>query len=89
MPEYHLAARDEAARLEAAANAGAARVRVDVQRSTNYVLAVVLFSATLFFAGMSMKMPSPRLRLALLAVGLTLFTGTVIWIATSPVSVSV
>jgi len=89
MPEYHLAARDEAARLEAAANAGAARVRVDVQRSTNYVLAVVLFSATLFFAGMSMKMPSPRLRVALLAVGLTLFTGTVIWIATSPVSVSV
>ena len=89
MPEYHLAARDEAERLEATANAGAAKVRVDVQRSTNYVLAVVLFSATLFFAGMSMKMPSPRLRVALLAVGLALFTGTDIWVATSPVSVSV
>jgi hypothetical protein len=89
MPQYKLAARDEAAQLEAKAEALAAQVRVDIQRSTNYVLAVVLFAATLFFAGMSAKLPSPRLRLALLIMGLVVFTGTLIWIATSPVNVSV
>ena len=89
MPEYRLAARDEAATLEARAEAEAARVRVNIQRSTNYVLAVVLFAATLFFAGMSAKLPSPRLRLALLVMGLVTFTGALVWIATSPVSLSV
>jgi hypothetical protein len=62
---------------------------VDIQRSTNYVLAVVLFAATLFFAGMSAKLPSPRLRLAMLVMGLVVFTGALVWVATSPVSVSV
>ena len=50
MPQYHLAARDEAAQLEVRADALSAKVRTDVQRATNYVLAVVLFAATLFFA---------------------------------------
>jgi hypothetical protein len=89
MPQYKLAAREEAARLDARAEALAAQVRLDIQRSTNYVLAVVLFAATLFFAGMSAKLPSPRLRLALLIMGLVVFTGALIWIASSPVSVSV
>ena len=89
MPQYHLAARDEAAQLEARADALAAKVRVDVQRATNYVLAVVLFAATLFFAGMSAKLPSYRVRVALLAMGVAVFTGALIWIATSPVSLSV
>ena len=89
MPQYRLAARDEAARIEAKADALAAQVRVDIQRSTNYVLAVVLFAATLFFAGMSAKLPTPRLRLALLIMGLVVFTGALIWIGTSPVSVAV
>lgn len=89
MPQYTLAARDEAARLEAAAEVQAANVRLYIQRSTNYVLAVVLFAATLFFAGMSAKLPSPRLRLALLVMGLVVFACALAWIATSPVSVSV
>ena len=89
MPQYRLAARDEAARSEAKADALAAQVRVDIQRSTNYVLAVVLFAATLFFAGMSAKLPTPRLRLALLIMGLVVFTGALVWIGTSPVSVTV
>lgn len=89
MPAYRLAARDEAATLQARAEEQAAQVRVDIQRSTNYVLAVVLFAATLFFAGMSAKLPSPHLRLALLVMGLVTFTGALVWIATSPVSLSV
>jgi hypothetical protein len=89
MPQYHLAARDEAAQLEVRADALAATVRVDVQRATNYVLAVVLFAATLFFAGMSAKLPSYRIRVALLVMGIVVFTGAFIWILTSPVSLSV
>ena len=89
MPQYHLAARDEAAQLEARADALAAKVHVDVQRATNYVLAVVLFAATLFFAGMSAKLPSPGIRVALLVMGTVVFTGALIWITTSPVSLSV
>lgn len=89
MPQYTLAARDEAARLATRAEARSAQVRLYIQRSTNYVLAVVLFAATLFFAGMSAKLPSPRLRLALLVMGLVVFTGALVWIATSPVSLSV
>jgi hypothetical protein len=89
MPQYQLAARAESERRDADAEMLAAQVRVDIQRATNYVLAVVLFAATLFFAGMSTKLPTPRLRLILLCVGVALFTGTLIWVATSPVSVSI
>ena len=51
MDEYRLAATAEAERLDAEAEAAAATVRRNVQRAANYVLAVVLFSVALFFAG--------------------------------------
>jgi hypothetical protein len=89
MPEYKLQARQDAKRLDAEAELSAAAVQLDIQRSTNYVLAVVLFAAALFFAGMSAKLPTPRVRRALLAFGLIVFVGTVAWVATFPVSVSV
>ncbi len=89
MPEYRVEAREEAARLEAEAEASAAQARTNVQRATNYVLGVVLFAAALFFAGMSARLASPRLRRTLLVFGLVIFVGTVIWIATFPVSLSV
>jgi hypothetical protein len=89
MPQYRLAARREADALGARSEASAATVARDIQRSTNYVLAAVLFAATLFFAGMSTKLPTPMLRRALLAVGLIVFVGTAAWLATSPVNVSV
>jgi hypothetical protein len=43
----------------------------------------------LFFAGMSAKLAGRAVRLATLALGWALFAGTVAWIATSPVSISV
>ena len=89
MPQYRLAAREQATTLEARADGWAAKARTDVQRSTNYVLGVVLFAASLFFAGMSTKLPSPRLRIALLVIGVVVFLSTIAWIAASPVSVSV
>jgi len=53
------------------------------------VLGVVLFASALFFAGMSTKLTSPRLRVAMLVIGCAVFLGTATWIATSPVSIDI
>ena len=89
MPQYRLAATAEAERLDRRGEELAAQVRRDIQRSTNYVLGVVLFAVALFFAGMSTRLTGSGARLALLLVGWVVFTGAVAWIATSPVSVSI
>jgi hypothetical protein len=88
MPQYELAAREEAVQLETQAEASSAKGRVNVQRATNYVLGVVLFAAALFFAGISTKQQSPPLRWALLTFGV-LVVATAAWIATFPISLSV
>jgi hypothetical protein len=89
MPQYKLAARAEADRLDAEAEVYAAKVRRNIQRASNYVLGVVLFASALFFAGISTKLASPRIRVAMLAFGCAVFLFTALWIATSPVSVTV
>ena len=89
MPQYKLAATAEARRLDAAAEVSAAEVRRDIRRGSNYVLGVVLFSVSLFFAGLSPRLTDVRLRTITLALGCFVFLGTLIWIATSPVSISV
>ena len=89
MPQYRLAAKAEADRLDAEAEVLAAQVRRDIQRASNYVLGVVLFAVALFFAGMSTKLTAPGPPETMLAVGWLVFVGTVVWIATSPVSVAV
>jgi hypothetical protein len=89
LPRYRLAAEAEAARLDERAEELSAQVRRNIQRASNYVLGVVLFAVALFFAGMSTKLTSPRLRQTMLVVGFVVFLGTVAWIATSPVSVAV
>lgn len=89
MPEYRLAATVDAERLDQAAEESAASVPTNLQRATNYLLGVVLFAVALFFAGMSTKLHTPALRRALLALGSFLFVGTVAWMATFPVSVSI
>ena len=89
MPQYELASAQEAARLDAEAERLSAQVRESIQRGSNYVLGVVLFAVSLFFAGMSTKLTAPRLRAATLVVGCAVFLGTLAWVATFPVSVSV
>jgi hypothetical protein len=89
MPQYRLAARKEADELDLEAEAWAAKARTNVQRATNYVLGAVLFAAALFFAGMSAKLRTRRLRTVLLSFGLVVFLGTVAWIATFPISISI
>jgi hypothetical protein len=90
MDEYELPQEDtEARRADAAAEATAAQVRLNIQRSANYVLGVVLFAVALFFAGMSTKLRGEWARKVLVAVGCAVFIGTAVWIATFPVSISV
>jgi hypothetical protein len=50
---------------------------------------VVLFATALFFAGMSTKLRSLRLQAVLLSFGVVVFLGTLAWLATSPVSISI
>ncbi|HET6654558.1 MAG TPA: hypothetical protein VFH10_18110 [Nocardioides sp.] len=89
MPDYRLASRDLAERLDREAAASAADVSTDIQRASNYVLTVVLYSVVLFFGGMSTKLRSRRLRVALGMAALLLMLGTLVWTATFPISVSV
>ena len=89
MPQYQLAATMEAERLEGVAAEASHQVRVDIQRADNYVLAVVLFASSLFFAGISTKLHSKGSRVAILCLGYVMFLGTAIWIATFPVSLAV
>lgn len=89
MPEYRIAKEAEARRLVAEAERETAAARESNQRSDNYVLAVVLFAAALFFAGISTKLSAPNQRLAVLALGYAIFAGTVAWVVTFPISISV
>jgi hypothetical protein len=89
MPQYKLAATAEADRLESKAAAFSARVARVIQRADNYSLAVVIFASSLFFAGISTRLRSSTTRMVVLGLGWTLFFGSVTWIATFPVSLSV
>jgi hypothetical protein len=89
LPEYELASAAEAERLDSQAEVLAAQVRRDIQRSSNYVLCVVLFAVSLFFAGISTRLTAPRLRAAMLGVGWVVFLGAAVWVATSPMSVGI
>jgi len=88
MPQYRLAAREEAQRADAQSAALTARALRDVQRSTNYILCAVLFAAALFFAGMSARLASTTMRRILLAIGVVVFLATLGWLATYPISIS-
>jgi hypothetical protein len=88
MPNYRLAANARAERLEVAAEAAAAEASRDIQQANDYVLAVVLFSAALFFGGISTRLQRPGPRAVLLGVGCALLVGTLVWVATCPISIS-
>jgi hypothetical protein len=89
MPEYQVASGQEAAKLDAASEASAAEVRTDIQRSSNYVLTVVLYAVVLFFAGVSTRIRNRRLRWVLTIAGCLVLVTAITWIATFPVSLEV
>ena len=89
MPEYQLTSKAEAEQLDAASEAGAAQVRLYIQRSSNYVLTVVLYAVVLFFAGMSTRLKNQRLRWVMTLAGCAVLVGALAWLATFPVSLKV
>ena len=89
MEEYQLQARTASEEADAEAAQTAALVLDHLQTSANYVLAIVLFAVSLFFAGMSAKLRGSSTRKALLLVGCLVFIGTAAWIATFPVVLTV
>jgi len=89
MPQYKLAANTAADGLEVKAAAASRRAGGFIQRADDYSLAVVLFASSLFFAGISTRLRSSTTRMIVLGLGAALFLGSVIWIATFPVSLSV
>jgi len=66
-----------------------AQAKIDNQRSDNYVLALVLFASALFFAGISTKLNLYQFRVAIVAMGYAVFLGTLIWLATFPITVAI
>jgi hypothetical protein len=88
MSQYKLAASTKADALEEQAAEFSRTVARNVDRSDSYMLAVVLFAISLFFAALSTRMPSRDIRVVLLAFGYVLFVGTTVWLATQPVNVS-
>jgi hypothetical protein len=89
MDEYRSAATQQANELSATAEASAELARTYIQRASNYVLGVVLFATSLFFAGISTKLSSTRLRGVILGVGCVVFVSAASWIATFPISLSI
>lgn len=89
MEEYRDQATASTADIDAQAAASAAEVSRDIQRASNYILVVVLMSVALFFAGISTKLRTPRLRTITLVIGCLVFVCTLAWLATFPVSISV
>jgi len=89
MPQYELAASTQADELERQAAAYSLLVARNIERADRYMLAVVLFAISLFFAALSIRLRARDLRLALLVLGYTAFLGTAIWLATQPISIDV
>jgi hypothetical protein len=85
MPQYRLTASTRADNLESTAAAESLQAKDANQRADNYMLAVVLFASSLFFAGISTKLQTSSLRTTLLVLGWVIFLGTAIWLATFPV----
>ena len=89
MPQYRLKTSEQANLLEVEAASFSNRAKDANQRADNYMLAVVLFASSLFFAGISIKLGSLRTRIAILALGCLLFLGTAIWVATFPTQLTI
>jgi hypothetical protein len=89
MKRYKLEASQEADSQEATADSAAADAAADIQRADKYVLAVVLFAACLFLAGLSTRLRTTSAQAVVLTLGGVLFIGTVIWVATFPVTVTI
>jgi hypothetical protein len=87
LPEYKVAERVRADRLDVLADAQSSLARRDNQRGDNYVLATVLFASVLFFAGVSGKLGRTRNRAATISIAVIVLIAGVVLLVTFPVQV--
>lgn len=85
---YRLGSSDESDRLEVKANVESAKAVRAIDNADRYVLAVVLFATCLFLAGISTRLRMASAQTAVLAIGWLILFGTVIWMLTFPVTVT-
>jgi len=85
MAEYAQQRTTDVARQETVAATAAAASRQARQLSDNYVLLTVLFASVLFFGGTARAFESRRLRIALAALAVALFLGTLAGLLTMPI----
>jgi hypothetical protein len=82
MRAYKLRASTEADRLDVEAAVDSEHAKSANQTANNYMLAVVLFASSLFFAGISVRLQGAVTRRVLLGLGSVVFVATLIWLAT-------
>jgi hypothetical protein len=85
MAEYTSAAQDEADRLLGVAEQSLQDAQAANQNSDNYVLLTVMFASVLFFGGISTKFDMFKIRSALIAFGILIFTAGLVILATYPI----
>jgi hypothetical protein len=85
MAEYTSAAQDEADRLLGVAEQRLQDAQAANQTSDNYVLLTVMFASVLFFGGISTKFDMFKIRAALIAFGILIFTAGLVILATYPI----
>jgi hypothetical protein len=88
MPQYRLRAQEDADHLESVAAAHSQRAKDANRLADDYMLAVVLFACSLFFAGISIRLHENTTGLVLLGLGWVVFLGTLIWVTTLPVQMT-
>jgi hypothetical protein len=85
LPEYRLAAEEQATRLAERADRLAATARSANQRSDNYVLTAVVFALVLFFSGLAGRVRGSRTQRLLAGLALATLLGAVVALVLFPV----
>jgi hypothetical protein len=88
MPQYRLRTQELADRLESVAASYSERAKDANQHADDYMLAVVLFACSLFFAGISLRLHGRTASLILVGLGWVVFVGTLVWVGTLPVQMT-
>ena len=87
MPEYELAAQQEAEFLKVAAEESSQVAREANQTADEYVIITVAAAMVLFFAGLSSKLIRPRNRVLMLGLGLVVFVFALFLVVRLPIEI--
>jgi hypothetical protein len=86
MPQYRLAAAVQARVLQAKADELYREGTSAKSNDDKYILSTVFFAAVLFFAGISLRLDWPPMRVAVLCLGSVMLLSGVVFVLTLPIS---